>query len=136
VVSTQPEQAPVLYRYLPRNLIYLTPLGIVPDPTMTDWRDGVRRMHGGQAERRLLPMVRTLEPGRRILLVTPIRARHPSQAPWSRLVRIRTREWRAALRDDPCLVALPAPHTPIPYAHNRLRSALFEVRYCGSSSTG
>jgi mannosyltransferase len=127
VVSTQPEQAPVLYRYLPPGMLYLTPLGIVPDPSMTDWRDGVRRLRGGQAERRLLPVVDRLEPGRRILLVTPIPTRRPSQAPWSRQVRIRTREWRAALRADPRLVALPAPHTSIPRARNRLRAELFEV---------
>jgi mannosyltransferase len=128
VVSTQPEQAPVLYRYLPAGMVYLTPLGIVPDPAMTDWRDGVRRIRGGQAERRLLPVVDRLAPGRRILLVTPIPARHPSQAPWSRQIRIRTREWRAALRADPRLNALPDVYTEIPRAHNRLRAELFEVR--------
>jgi mannosyltransferase len=127
VVSTQPEQAPVLDLYLPAGMVYLTPLGIVPDPTMTDWRDGVRRIRGGQAERRLLPVVDRLAPGRRILLVTPIPARHPSQAPWSRQIRIRTREWRAALRADPRLKPLPDVYTEIPRAHNRLRAELFEV---------
>lgn len=128
VVSTQPEQAPVLYRYLPAGMVYLTPLGIAPDAAMTDWRDGMRRIRGGQAERRLLPVVERLDPGRRILLVTPIPARHPSQAPWSRQVRVRTREWRAALRADPRLKPLPEVYTEIPRAHNRLRAELFEVQ--------
>ena len=41
VVSTQPEQVPALYRYLPEGVVYLTPMGLVPDPRQTDWRDGL-----------------------------------------------------------------------------------------------
>ena len=101
VVSTQPEQVPVLYRYLGDGVVYLTPLGIAADPSMTDWRDGVVRLRSGQAERRLLPVVERLPAGRRVLLVTP--AERGSDAPWPRAVRVRTREWRAALRRDPRL---------------------------------
>src|SRR5204862_7356424 len=101
VVSTQPEQVPVLNRYLPEGVIYLTPLGVVFDPTMTDWRNGTARLRHGQASRRLEPMLSRLGPGRRILLVTPVAGHHLSQAPWSRAVRIRTRESRRFLRHDP-----------------------------------
>ena len=41
VVSTQPEQVPALYRYLPAGVVYLTPMGLVSDPRQTDWRDGL-----------------------------------------------------------------------------------------------
>ena len=41
VVCTQPEQVPVLARYLPPGLRYLTPRGAVADPQVTDWRDGL-----------------------------------------------------------------------------------------------
>jgi mannosyltransferase len=101
VVSTQPEQVPVLYRYLPAGLVYLTPLGVVPDPRLTDWRDAFRQLRWGRAERVLLPLVDRLAPGRRVVLVTPAAPR--PRGPWARAVQARTREWRAALRDDPRL---------------------------------
>ncbi len=103
VVSTQPEQVPVLHRYLPRGVRYLTPLGPVGDPRLTDWRDGLARLRRGQAWRRLDPVLDRLPAGRRVVLVTPVRRRYVSQAPWSRTVRVRTREWRAAVRAHPRL---------------------------------
>ena len=42
VVSTQPEQIPVLDYYLPDGLRYATLWGPVDDVGVTDWRDGVR----------------------------------------------------------------------------------------------
>lgn len=127
VVSTQPEQVPVLYRYLPAGAVYLTPLGRVEDPRQTDWRDGVARLRTGQAERRLAPLVARLPRGRRILLVTPVALR--SQSPWARAVRVRTREWRAALRGDPRLRSIGAPmRSTLPRPRNTVRGELFEVR--------
>jgi mannosyltransferase len=127
VVSTQPEQVPVLYRYLPEGAIYLTPLGLVADPRMTDWRDGLSLLRAGHARRTLLPIVNGLPHGRRILLVTPVGLH--SQAPWLRAVRARTREWRAALRSDPRVRELgPAHHSTPPSRRNSVRAELFEVR--------
>src|SRR5919206_373486 len=103
VAPTQPEQVPVLDRYLPDGLVYVTPLGYVPDPRMTDWRDGLVRLRHGTAQRELEPLVAHLAAGQRVLLVTPAPGGHRSQAPWQRAVRIRTREWRASLRSDPRL---------------------------------
>ena len=74
VVSTQPEQVPALYRYLPRGVVYLTPLGPAVDPRLTDWRYGLQRLRAGRADDTLLPGVDGLAPGRRILLVTPANA--------------------------------------------------------------
>ena len=129
VVSTQPEQVPVLHRYLPRGVVYVTPIGIVADPRLTDWRNGLARMRDGRAESELLPLLDLMEPGRRVLLVTPVARRSPPQAPWSRAVRARTREWRAALRADPRLRTLArAPAPPIPRARSTVRIELFEVR--------
>ena len=129
VVSTQPEQVPVLYRYLPAGVVYATPLGIVPDPGMTDWRDGLRRLRAGRAERRLLPLLRGLPAGRRVLLVTPVAVRRRSHAPWNRAVRARTREWRAALRADPLLRSTgPAPLRLTPRLRTAIRAELFVVR--------
>jgi mannosyltransferase len=127
VVSTQPEQVPALYRYLPKGVVYLTPMGRVEDPRQTDWRDGLARLRSGRAERRLLPELRALEPGRRLLLVTPIPPKRLSQAPWSRAVRVRTREWRAAIEAYPRLHRIGGVLT-FPSNKNTVRAELYEVR--------
>jgi mannosyltransferase len=129
VVSTQPEQVPVLHRYLPAGIVYLTPLGVVPDPGMVDWRDGLARLRAGRADRRLAPLLPTRPPGSRILLVTPDAGRSPFEGPWTRVVRRRTREWRAALRRDPRLRAHgPVRPSTFPDGRSPIRAELFEVR--------
>ena len=50
VVSTQPEQIPVLHYYLPDGLRYATLWGPVDDLGVTDWRDGVAHLRGTNAE--------------------------------------------------------------------------------------
>ena len=68
-----------------------------------------------------------LPAGRRILLVTPVPSR--SQAPWARTVRIRTREWRAALRADPRLRPLGQPQrSTLPRRRSSVRAELFVIR--------
>lgn len=127
VVSTQPEQVPVLAGYLPSRLVYLTPLGVVPDPGVVDWRDGLARLRAGRADRVLTPLLGHVEPGRRILLVTPVRMR--GHAPWIRTVRARTREWRAALRADPRLRRLERITAPaLERLRSTVRAELYEVR--------
>ena len=96
VVVTQPEQVPVLHRYLPAGVDYLTPLGEPADPALTDWRDALPRLRAASAARVLLPRVDRLAPGRRVVLVVPVARR--ARSPWARAVERRTREWRAALR--------------------------------------
>jgi hypothetical protein len=127
VVSTQPEQVPVLYRYLPAGAIYLTPLGLVADPRVTDWRYGLSRLRAGRAHRTLLPIVDRLPHGRRILLVTPVGQR--GKAAWNRTVRVRTREWRAALRHDPRLQRLGIAHRAgLAGRRGAIRAELYVVR--------
>jgi mannosyltransferase len=126
VVCTQPEQVPVLHRYLPAGVGYLTPLGTPADPSLTDWRDALSRLRAARAERVLQPSVDRLVPGRRVILVMPV-ARRP-RAPWSRAVRRRTREWRAALRADPRLRSLGRTSRPDPARfRSTVRAELFEV---------
>ena len=126
VVCTQPEQIPVLHRYLPRSVRYLTPLGAPADPSFTDWRDAVPRARTATVQRALLPQLRRLAPGRRVVLVTPV-GRRP-RAPWGRAVRLRTREWRAALRADPRLRSLGRTSRPDPARfRSTVRAEIFEV---------
>jgi mannosyltransferase len=121
VVVTQPEQVPVLYRYLPPGVEYLTPLGHPADPSLTDWRDALPRLRRARAERVLLP---ELVPGRRVVLVTPVYRR--PRSPWARAVRRRTREWRAALRAE--LRPLGATSRPDPARfRSTVRAEIFEV---------
>jgi mannosyltransferase len=124
VVCTQPEQVPVVHRYLPAGVRYLTPLGTPADPSLTDWRDALPRLRAARAERVLLPRVEALAPGQRVVLVVPV----PRQAhsPWARAVRVRTREWRAALRAE--LEPLGATSRPDPGAfRSAVRAEIFEV---------
>jgi mannosyltransferase len=129
VVSTQPEQVPVLDRYLVSALRYVTPLGRTRDPRMTDWRNGLHKLRHGHAARVLEPRLRALAPGTHVLLVTPVFKRGSARSPWLRSVRARTREWRAALRSDPRLVALGhAPRSRVTIRRSTVRAELFAVR--------
>jgi len=127
VISTQPEQVPALYRYLPPGVVYLTPMGLVSDPRQTDWRNGLQRMRSGQAETELLPAISRLDRGRRVLIVTPEPGTRLSQAPWARAIRIRTREWRAAMQADDRLQAIGTVET-LPWRKNTVRAELYQVR--------
>ena len=128
VVSTQPEQVPVLNRYLPAGVRYLTPLGFPADPRLTDWRDALPELRRGRASRVLIPRLRELEPGRRVLLVTPVPRSRPSKAPWLRSVWARTHEWRAIIRRDPRLRPLGATSRVEPGRFRApVRAELYEV---------
>ena len=126
VVSTQPETVPALHRYLPAGVVYLTPMGLVSDPRQTDWRDGLQRLRSGQAETQLLPAIARLPRGRRVLIVTPVPGERLSQSPWARAVRIRTREWRAALDASPRLQPIGGVTTLA--GKNTVRARVYEVR--------
>jgi hypothetical protein len=126
VVCTQPEQVPVLDRYLPDGVDYLTPLGTPADPSLTDWRDALPRLRAARADRVLLPRLHGLAPGRRVVLVMPVAGR--ARSPWSRAVRRGTREWRAVLRADPRLRRLGATSHPDPARfRSTIRAEIFEV---------
>jgi hypothetical protein len=125
VVSTQPEQVPVLHRYLPAGVAYLTPLGTPADPAMTDWRGALPRLRRARAVRILVPRVRALARGRRVVLVVPV-ARTRSQ--WGRAVRRRTLEWRAALNAEQDLRWLGRTSYPDPRRYrSTIRAEIFEV---------
>ena len=107
MVSTQPEQIPVLGYYLPEGLRYATLWGPVDDLGVTDWRDGVERLRATTAARDLGPLLDALPRGRRIVLVEPIVTNVGRWlAPWTQLVRVRSTEWRQYLSNDPRLTAV------------------------------
>jgi hypothetical protein len=102
VVSTQPEQVPVLAHYLPDGLRYATPLGPVADPGIMDWRNALPRLRTSRPEGALAPLLDALPAGARVLLVAPeVGDGERWRAPWTRLVAARTGEWATALGADP-----------------------------------
>lgn len=118
---------PVLHRYMPAGVAYLTPLGTPADPAMPDWRDALPRLRAGRAASTLLPRLRALRAGGRVLLVT--RVAGSSGAPWARAVRVRTRGWRAAVRADPGLHFVVQTGRPEPGSfRSAVRAELYEVR--------
>jgi len=119
VVSTQPEQVPVLSYYLPDGLRYATLTGLLGDTGVTDWRDGPERLAATSAERDLAPLLDALEPGRRLVLVEPIIFDiRRWEAPWTELVRLRSEEWRQYVSNDGRFtvssIEPPSPPTPRP----------------------
>ncbi len=101
VVSTWPEQVPVLEYYLPAGLRYATLTGALQDTGVTDWRDGPERLREASPETDLEPLLDRLRPGQRLALVSPIFFDLDRwQAPWTELVRLRSGEWRQYLSND------------------------------------
>jgi mannosyltransferase len=91
VLSTQPEQVPLLRHYLVSDLIWADPLGRVRDPRVTDWRDILDRLRRARPPKSIEPVLRRVKPGRKLVVVRPIiRGRHGWRAPWTRLVRNRS----------------------------------------------
>jgi mannosyltransferase len=103
VVSTQPEQIPVLYYYLPgaARLRYSDAIGPVNDPQVMDWRDALRRLRASRAATALEPLLDRMPVGRRLLLLSPITENPRSwRAPWTELVRRRTAQYGGVVERD------------------------------------
>ena len=104
VISTQPETVPVLHYYLPDGLRYATLTGEETDLGVWDWRDGVDRLEKTSPQKDLIPLIDSLKPGTRVVLVEPITwTVNRWRAPWTSLIRIRSKEWSQALSNDPRL---------------------------------
>jgi mannosyltransferase len=106
VVSMQPEQTPLLAYHLEDlggapDLKFATPLGAVENERVMDWTDGHERMEAATPQRNLEPLLDSLPPGGRVLLVHPVTLRADDwDAPWTQLVRRRSAQWGAALAAD------------------------------------
>ena len=101
VVSTQPEQTPLIHYRLGGHLRYATILGPEPSPNVMDWRDGVERMEDARVETKLEPLLANLPGSSHVLLVRPVTTSvRDWDAPWTRLVRRRSAQWGQALDRD------------------------------------
>jgi hypothetical protein len=104
VVSTHPEQVPVLRYYLGDGFRYADPMGPVPDPSVMDWRDALDRLKDARPSVVENRLVESLEPGQALILVQPIlRAYYAWRAPWTAQVKRRAIQWERVLQRDPRL---------------------------------
>jgi mannosyltransferase len=107
VLSMQPEQGPLLAYHLEDlggapPLRYGSPLGETENGRLMDWTNGYDRMKAATPAKNLEPLLASLPPGGRILIVHPVTSSADDwDAPWTELVRRRSAQFGAALADDP-----------------------------------
>jgi mannosyltransferase len=101
VISTQPEQTPLLNYHLPDELKWATVLGPISNPDVMDWRDAVERIEDARPATTLEPLLGKLPTSGRVLLVRPVTTNtNDWDAPWTQLVRRRSAQWGQALARD------------------------------------
>ncbi len=104
VVSTHPEQVPVLRYYLGPGPRFATTLGPVADAQVFDWRSAVERLRAAQPRATLDRLLATVPPGGELVVVTPVfRVYHAWDSTWTKLVWQRSTAWSALLAADPRL---------------------------------
>ena len=104
VVSTHPEQVPVLRYYLGDGLRWATTLGPVADPRVFDWRDAVDRLDAAEPKPTLDAVVASVPKGQEFVVVAPVfRDYRAWNARWTKLVWQRSVQWTDLLAADPRL---------------------------------
>jgi hypothetical protein len=104
VISTHPEQAPVLRYYLGPGLRWANTLGPVQDPQVFDWRDAVTRLGHARARPTLDALIATVPPGGKFVVITPVfRDYRAWRAKWTKLVWQKSTAWTWLLQRDPRL---------------------------------
>jgi mannosyltransferase len=101
VITTQPESVAVVAYYMPPGVKIATLTGIRQDTGVWDWRDGVTRLDATTPQKDLAPLIDRLPVGRRVVLIQPIFWSIGAwQAPWTKLIRLRSHEWEQWLSND------------------------------------
>jgi hypothetical protein len=105
VLSTHPEQIPLIHYYLNANgahgMGYWTELGPVPDAQVWDWRDGVKRLGATRVRYDLVPLLDRMRVGQQLYLIRPVVSRKNEWlAPWTSLVKRRSSQWIHAVNGD------------------------------------
>ena len=104
VISTHPEQAPVLRYYLGPGFRWADTLGPVPDPQAFDWRDAVTRLGNARAKPTLDGLIASVPRGRKFVVIAPVfRDYRAWRAEWTRLVWQKSTAWTWLLQHDPRL---------------------------------
>jgi len=102
VVSTHPEQMPVLRYYLGAGLRWANTMGPVTDPHVFDWRDAVTRLRDAKAQPTLESVLATVPRGREFVVIAPVfRDYRAWRAKWTKLVWKKSSAWTWLLQRDP-----------------------------------
>jgi mannosyltransferase len=102
IISTHPEQTPVLRYYLGAGYRWATTLGPTSDPHIFDWRDAVKRLEEAQALPTLYRLVETVPRGKDFVVITPVfRDYRAWRATWTKLVWRKATAWSWILSHDP-----------------------------------
>jgi hypothetical protein len=102
IISTHPEQGPVLRYYLGPGFRWANTLGPVKDPQVFDWRDAVDRLEAARAKPTLERLLATVPPGGRFVVITPVfRDYRAWRAQWTKLVWQKSTAWTWLLDRDP-----------------------------------
>jgi hypothetical protein len=104
IVSTHPEQVPVLRYYLGPGYRWATTLGRQPDPLIFDWRDAVSRLKAAKEQPTIDALVETVPPGGTMVVFEPVfRDYRAWRAKWTKLVWRKASDWSWLLEHDPRL---------------------------------
>lgn len=106
VISPHPEQLPVISHYLGGAPRYATSLGWQSDTRIFDWRHALDRLQRAQAQDVWAGMRGNVKSGQRVLLFVPLLRSANWEAPWTWLVRKRSKDWQRVLDADPELQRL------------------------------
>src|SRR4051812_20296498 len=102
VISTHPEQTPVLRYYLGPNQRWATTLGPQADPRVFDWRDAVTRLRDTRARPTIDKLLATVPPGGEFVVISPVfRDYRAWRAQWTKLVWQKSTAWTWLLQRDP-----------------------------------
>jgi mannosyltransferase len=104
IVSTHPEQVPVLRYYLGPGYRWATTLGPQPDPLIFDWRDAVDRLRLAPVQPTIDGLLRTVPKGGEFVVIAPVfRDYRAWRATWTKLVWRKASDWSWLLEHDPRL---------------------------------
>ncbi len=102
IISTHPEQTPVLRYYLGPGYRWATTLGPTSDPHIFDWIDAVDRLDAAKAQPTLDGLLKTVKPGQEFVVIAPVfRDYRAWRAPWTKLVWKKATAWNWLLQNDP-----------------------------------
>lgn len=107
LISTHPEQTPVLRYYAGPGYRWATTLGPTPDPHIFDWRDAVTRLENAKAEPTMTKLLATVKPGQEFVVFQPVfRDYRAWRAKWTKLVWRKATAWSWLLDHDPRFVVV------------------------------
>ncbi len=101
IISTHPEQTPVLRYYLGPGYRWATTLGRTPDPHIFDWRDAVTRLQATKAQPTLDELIGSVPVGKEFVVIAPVfRDYRAWRAKWTKLVWRKATAWNWLLEHD------------------------------------